>query len=314
MTFCLNDETKVNSYNFRVKNAGLDIARFEENPVMLAQHFNSVWMVIGKWINIRFEGTKLLADAEFDEEDEDAKKIAGKVKRGYVKACSLGLLFDRNNMILAADNVFDLIKSEVMEGSIVAVGSNANAVRLFAAPGELIPEDEIRLSMSQIATQFNKDDNKQTQKMEKFILSAAAIVALASMGVQNTEDSATVSAAIEKLHLNLNAEKATHDATKIALATMTGVQVKRDVAAAILAGKITADLEATYVELGAANYDLFSKTLAALPAKTELGAIINNSAASPTDPKTIDEFEKLSIEKQLAFKAGKPEAYTALFA
>lgn len=47
----------VNSHGFRVKNAGISLVRLKANPVILAQHNNSVWSVIGRWENIRIEGS-----------------------------------------------------------------------------------------------------------------------------------------------------------------------------------------------------------------------------------------------------------------
>ena len=320
LTFVLNDETKVNSYNFRVKNAKLNLERFMANPVMLAQHLNNVWMVIGRWVNIRFEGSCLLADAEFDVEDPEAKKIAGKVKRGFIKACSLGLLFDRDHMKLAADNIFDLVESEVMEGSIVAIPSNANSVRLFAATGELIPDNEIKLSISEIATQFNKIDKNKSQKMEKIILTAAAVVALAHVGVTSADDVAAISRGIEQLQAKLTTasadlatEKAETQKLKADLEAFKKTQAEALVDGAIVEGRLTADMRDSMIETAVAKYDLAAKLISNMPAKKTLSGTVTLTSADATDPKNMDEFEKLPLAKQLSFKAEKPEAYQALF-
>ena len=78
-SFVLNDENEVNSYGFRTLNDGLDLSRFEENPVLLDFHNPSNQSVIGRWKNIRIKGSQLLADPEFDEEDPEAMKVKGKV-------------------------------------------------------------------------------------------------------------------------------------------------------------------------------------------------------------------------------------------
>ena len=85
--FILNDETKVNQYGFRVKNLGLRLGRFLDNPVVLDNHGNEA--VIGRWENIQIEGNLLTAEAVFDDKDENAKTIAGKVERGFIKGASI---------------------------------------------------------------------------------------------------------------------------------------------------------------------------------------------------------------------------------
>ena len=132
--FILNDETKVNQYGFRVKNLGLRLGRFLDNPVVLDNHGHGNEAVIGRWENIQIEGNLLTAEAVFDDKDENAKTIAGKVERGFIKGASLGLdPFSMNNFQIAPDGVYDLIEAEVMEASIVAIPNNANAlVKLYA--------------------------------------------------------------------------------------------------------------------------------------------------------------------------------------
>jgi hypothetical protein len=117
---------------------------------MLSGHSNNLAGVIGKWTNIRVEGARLLAEPVFDQGDEGASSIAGKVERGFIKACSMGLLYLRENMKLAQDGIYDLIKSELLEVSIVAIPSNANALRLFTSSGLPLSENEISLSLAQL--------------------------------------------------------------------------------------------------------------------------------------------------------------------
>ena len=150
-TWILNDETKANVYGFRVRNAGIDLERFRANPVMLAMHRDwDLDAIIGRWTNIRIEGNLLLADDEFDMEDEKAKALAGKAERGFLKAVSMGFLWAEEYMEKALDGVFDLVQSELIEASLVTIPGNANAVRLYAAPGQLMEDKEIKLSLSSL--------------------------------------------------------------------------------------------------------------------------------------------------------------------
>ena len=127
--FILNDETKVNQYGFRVKNSGLKLSRFQANPVVLDSHKEGNDAVIGRWENIQIEGHLLTAEAVFDNEDYNAKIIAGKVERGFIRGASLGLdPFSMNNFILSPDDVYDLVEAEVLEASIVQLRSEERRV------------------------------------------------------------------------------------------------------------------------------------------------------------------------------------------
>lgn len=323
-TWVLNDETKVNSYGFRVKNAGLALDRFMENPVMLAMHRDwDLSAVIGRWKNIRVEGALLLAEAEFDEEDEKAKEIKGKVERGFIKACSLGLMFMRDNMVLnEVDGKFDLNVSEAMEASIVVIGSNAKAlVRLYNSDGQLMTEDEVKMSLSAMNTPFVQPI-ENNEIMEKFNLSTDAAATLVTLGgMTNPQDAANVNAAIEKLSADfkanktkLEAEVTAHLATKSDLAAVRKMEVKTIIDTAVLQGKLAAgqteDLATDYAE----NPEGLKKILSLIPAKKTLSTHIDNPELGGDQPKDLEAFQKLAVEKQLAFKANHPDAYAALFA
>lgn len=321
-TFILNDESKVNSYGFRILNAGINLDRFIPNPVMLDQHYNSTHAVVGKWNDTRIEGSQLLAESEFDGLDPDAKKLEGKVNRGYINSCSMGVTFNREFMVLAADGVLELTQCELYEVSIVAIPSNANSVRLFATTGELIPETELQLSLSLLAnpeTQNLKNVEKKENKMEKLILSALALTAL-GLSV-SPEDAAALNASIEKLALQLNTAKAdlaTEKTAKEALQAKLQLQVDAQANAlietAVLEGKITADVKESFVQMAKNNYELTAKVIGAMAAKTTLAGKVINATATAGEVKDLEAFEKLPLAKQLAFKAENPEGYKALFA
>lgn len=320
-TFVLNDETKVNSYGFRVLNSGIDLDRFKSNPVMLDQHWNNTRSVIGNWENLRIEGSQLLADENFDMEDEDAKKVAGKVNRGFIKGASIGISYNYEFMERNPDDTYVLTSCELFEASIVAIPSNANAVTLFAQNGVELSADEVKLSLTKLTQTQNFNTNPK--KMSKINLSAVAVLALAAVGVVNTDDENAVSNGIEQLSQKLstaNTEIATLKTANAGFETQLKVQkelqAKALVTEAKLAGKITAEEEAGYLADATANFELTAKFLAKIPAKTNLsGEVIKtDNGGNATDPKNIDEFEKMPLDKQLAFKAENPDGYSALFA
>ena len=138
-TFTLYDENTINSDNTRVLLAGLKLDRFKKNPVMLYMHNrgeHSIMAngseVIGRWDNIRIEGSKLLADAVFDESDEFSEKIANKVKDNFLRAASVGV-----DVIMSSDELeykiegqtgSTVISSVLVEASIVDIPKNEDSL------------------------------------------------------------------------------------------------------------------------------------------------------------------------------------------
>ncbi len=156
LPFVLNDENVMNSYGFYIVTEGGDLSRFETNPVMLSDHRDSNEYVIGNWLNVRKEGGLILADPNFDKEDERASMVAGKVERGFLKGASMGIIPDWDSLVLVGDKLF-LKRWELAEASIVPVPSNRNAVRLYTQEGVLLKEDEVR----QITLSFSQGPSEQ---------------------------------------------------------------------------------------------------------------------------------------------------------
>jgi HK97 family phage prohead protease len=312
MPFIINDESKKNSYGFRVKNAGINLERFKSNPVMLDSHWGgSTQSVIGKWTNIRIEGQNLMADADFDPEDELAQKIKGKVDRGYLKGTSMGLTYNRAFMEQEPDGSFILTECELVEVSIVSVPSNANAIKLYAELGVELSESEIKLSIQE----FNNQINNPT--MNKVTLSVATLFTL---GLPNTDDNVALSAAIEKtaqenadLKAKLSTETTAKEAAELKLKEIDESKALSLIDTSIKEGRINADQKEEFLSLAKSNFATAEKILSALPKTEKLTGKVTKPL-SFGEVKTDEDFQKLTEEQQLAFKAENPEAYQKMFA
>lgn len=144
-SFVLSDES-LNTYGFRCLTGGGDLEQFKRNPVMYYNH--DEWsMPIGRWDNIRVENGQVLADPVFDMEDPRAAEIAGKVERGFLKMASIGFRIvaksDDPKGMLAGQTLPTVTKWQLREASIVGIGANHNAIRLYDEKDKLISEDEI---------------------------------------------------------------------------------------------------------------------------------------------------------------------------
>lgn len=310
--FILNDETKVNQFGFRVSNAGLDLDRFRANPLILDNHSNSNLSVIGRWENIQIEGNLLTAEAVFDDGDTYAKEIGRKVSEGFIKGSSLGLNpYSMSNFVIAPDDTYDLVKSEVLEASIVPIPNNANAIKLYAATEDSMQElqeqevSEILLMASDIS-KFNINNS-----MKKITLNLSAIVALGLPTTALEHDENLVNEKIINLKSELDTANTKiqgfEDLDKEKKAKLSADTVKADIAA----GKIDATKEADFIKLHAEFPDLYKSTITAMPTKTNLGAQVNTVPAG--EVKTMDDFEKLKLNAQLEFKNSNPDGYKALF-
>lgn len=320
--FAFNDETIENTYGFSILTSGIDLTRFKKNPVMLSDHYNSNWNVIGKWFDVKKDGSILSGLPDFDTEDTDTAVIAGKVERGYINACSMGIIFDRENLNVVAGKVI-LTKCELVEVSIVPVPSNANAVRLMHADGKLMEEKEIQeLSLSVIPGIKNPELNLNIDNMKKIILSVATLMALGFKD-QPTDghDVSDVETKVVGLSSQVTSLASENEALKLAAktakeaqqaATKTRIESKVDLA--ITKGQIKADQKEEMVTLGITAENALDTMLTAIPEKQNfsLGVKTPNGNGAP-EVKTAEDFQKLSLEQQLAFKTDNPDAYKALF-
>ncbi|MRX70275.1 prohead serine protease [Flavobacterium resistens] len=169
--FVVNTEN-VNEYKFRVLTSGIDYQQYLRNPVVLYIHTrenkddeNRGSEVVGRCIALKVKGTDLIATIEFDEEDPFAKKIAGKVQRGYLRMTSIYADVIETSMdselILEGQLYATVTKSKLVEISIVPIGGNDDALKLSK-----FGFDPVKL---------NKVNTNKTENMSNFKTIAIAL-------------------------------------------------------------------------------------------------------------------------------------------
>ena len=159
-TFIISDES-VNADGFVIQTKGIRTERFKKDPVMLYMHAREKG-VIGRWDNIRTEGSQLIADAVFDENNPLGKEVKERVDGGFLRSASIGLSVLNYERIDGVDTVTDC---ELTEVSIVDIPSNRNAVKLFDKRGLIV------LSLKESA---DGDKDLRTQLIEVLKLPATA--------------------------------------------------------------------------------------------------------------------------------------------
>lgn len=269
-TFVLHDES-INTHGFRMLTAGADLTEFYKNPVMLLNHDG--WeLPIGKWVNIRVEESKILADADFDLGDDKAREIARKVDEGYIKACSIGAwAVESSNdpsVMLPGQKYSTITKWKVREASICTIGANHNALALYDAYGSKINMED----PTDIETVIQLIDNKPTKKVEKMNKDLLKLLSLSD----NASEQEAVRA-VEKLQLENKELSDQLKAIRDAKAEALRAEALELTDAAIRAGQLDAGARESTLELFSANHEATKVMLASLPKRQSVTSQLTNS-------------------------------------
>jgi hypothetical protein len=268
-TFVLLDES-VTTYGFRVLTGGVDTGQFERNPVMFYQHADYS-LPVGRWTNIRKEKGRILADAEFDRADPDpeVQRIIGKVDRGFMRMASVGLAESKfsedEKLMLAGQRLPTLITCRLREASIVNIGANHNALKLYDGEGKEIDiSNEVKLS--DVMRPKKQTDNMDLDELKKLLkLSDTATEDDVLTGMrQSLAEKATLQTRVDALERK----------EREALASEATVLVD----AAIREARIDASGRDTYLKFFASDHAAAKAALSAIPKRESVVSRIEQAA------------------------------------
>lgn len=123
-TFVISTGAEDRHETFINPNGG-DFRAFMDNPVVLFNHDYD--KIVGRALGIEVKGGQVIAQMEFDEDDEFARGIKGKVDRKYLNATSIGFVVKEWSMDEMSEK-FRIDSWELVEFSIVSVPSNREAL------------------------------------------------------------------------------------------------------------------------------------------------------------------------------------------
>lgn len=198
MKIVLCDSNTINSYGFRTSVSGINLERFNKNPVMLYNH--DPLQVIGKWENIAVVGDTLQAEPVFDLNDPFAAEIARKVEEGFIKGCSMGLMIKD---IVRTDGADVATQSLLLEASIVSIPADENALVIYADENR-----EKTLSINEFNKLFYNMNTKDTKTIDNSQLTIENLKAELSA---KTDIIADLTAQLNEVKKDL-AEREYHDA------------------------------------------------------------------------------------------------------
>jgi hypothetical protein len=307
-TFILSDEN-VNDYGYRVLTSGIDTTDFEKNPVMLYNHHRTVdsWdgadndamLPIGKWANIRKDGGKLLADAEFDEDDEFAMKIKGKVEKGILSTASIYFrIVERSEdpmLMLPGQTRETVVKSRIKEGSITDIPGNPSCHRLSFRNQSLAlngsgDEQGLDSILPLIKQNQNSDMDKklvcQTLGMDEGSTDLQLLAKLTEL--KNSTDR------LASENQRLAAENETLKKEQ------TDGRVAQLVDGAITAGKLTAAQKDAWLKLAASDYDGTKAALDGMQGFSRINQQLSHEKDEAQELTDAEEYRKLDREGKLA--------------
>jgi len=305
-TFILSDDS-LNSFGFRVKTEGIDTTQFERNPIMLWMHRragkydDSNILPIGRWENIRKENNQLLADAVFDEKDEFAKKIKDKVEAGILKMASLG--FEPLETSTETENLLQgqtkptVTKAKVIEASIVDIGGNDNALKLYNSQGQII---NLALDTTILPDIINKPNNNKA-KMKNIAI---------KLKLAETANEGDILIAIEKLISDVSELSKKNESLAAEAESAKNIKAETLVLAAIEAKKISADKKETFVKMAKADFDAAKQVIESMPGIVKPTDILSKTSATGTEKKKLTE---LTIEEIEMLKKEDLESYKKLY-
>lgn len=309
--FIINTEN-VNSYGYRILTDGIDYAQYMRNPIVLFMHErdgygNKGSEVIGRCTRLYKEGTTLIAEVEFDEQDEFAKKIAGKVERGYIRMASMYAeikeVSTHPQHILEGQIYETVTACKLVEISIVDIGGNDNALKLSkdGKPFQLkkiVTNTSNNMDIKVIALALGMGENSKEE---------AVLSALHSLKTDKEKAEAQVVSLTKTIKDTQNAEATTlvDKAVKLGLIpeALKESQLKQfeadfDGQKAVLS-KLVADKEAENTQQGKAN---------------TVREVVLGAGAKPTGTadESYDYLQKKNPERLRAIRDKEPEEYARL--
>lgn len=309
-TFVLHDSS-VNTYGFRMMTEGCDLSEFRKNPIMLFNH-NDWEMPIGRWDNVRVEGDRILADADFDLEDERGREIARKVESGYLSACSVGAWVSETSsdpaLTLEGQSGATVTSWTLREASICNIGANHNALVLYDAMGARVEEADYSTVLElcdghQEQTSIITPNNIKIMKDE-----IAKVLGLS----ESTEENALI-AAVSKLRDELTGYRQREaEALHQEAVALTDEAIRE--------GRLDASAREAVMRLFDRDHESTKVMLTALPHKatpTTVEEAIRTASDDRTDAlrelasKSWDELDRAGQLE--ALRDGDPDAYEAKY-
>lgn len=305
---CISDES-LNSYGSRVLTAGIDLAQYERNPVLLYMHERGA--VIGTMQDLRREdGGRLTGTPVFDCASELSRRCAAQWAAGSLRMLSMGIdiraTSRRPEDLLPGQTAETVAESRLLEVSVVDIGANDNAL--------VMHRDGVRLKLGRGADGETLPllfTHKPQETMNEQLIQVATLLGLApETGVDGIIKAIGTLKEQAAQAQTLTAELTT---TKQELLTLRQEGVQACVDAAVAEGRILQSSRDHFIALGTEmGMEKLKKTLACLvPERHDITLQLTRSETAPGSS-----YQKLSdvpSDKLLQLRREDPKEYRRLF-
>jgi HK97 family phage prohead protease len=296
--FKVSDET-INSKGIIVRTAGIKIDRFLKNPVML--NFHDKKEVYGRWDELEKIGAEMFAKPVFDLEDPEAAKTAGKVERGFMKGCSLGIKPIEFHYDEKLDAI-DCTVSELREISICSIPSNENSLTLY-------DDDGLELSEEGLLKLKDNLKPKNIQTMKNLALMAKVL----NLAADTSEDEILL--AVQRMGEQNTALQTKVTKMETAAKEMEQQKIINLVDGAIKENKILVGEKDDYLKLATADYDTTKKLLDAKTPHVSIGSKLGEKkdADKTRADWTFDDYSKKDPDALAEMRQNNKDEFERLY-
>lgn len=227
---------RLNSYGYRVLTDGVDITQYERNPILLYMHKRG--QAIGVIKNIKKENGEITGELAFDEASELSCQCKKQWDFGSLRMVSIGFNIietsEAPEHLVAGQRYPTVTKSQLHEVSLVDIGANNDAIRLYK-DGQLITLGEG--GECPLPRLNHKPNNNPQMDIKTLAL---------QLGLPETADEAAVNARLNEL----KGSKEESDRMRAENEQLKLAQITTAVDAAIKAKKIPADKKQHFIDMG----------------------------------------------------------------
>lgn len=276
----------LNSYGYRVLTDGVDISQYERNPVLLYMHNRG--LVIGIIDNLLKENGEITGELVFDEATDLSKQCKKQWEFGSLRMVSIGFddieTSEAPEYIIPGQRFPTVTKSRLVEVSLVDIGANNDAIRLYK-DGQLLTLGEG--GVCPLPPLKQKTNNNPQMDIKTLAL---------QLGLPETADEAAVNAKLTELKTKTEeSDSLREENEKLKLAQITVA-----VDAAIASKKVAAEKREHFINLGKKiGIDDLNETIEAMFPSVKLSAMIESDQLDETPVKSPWELRMDEIRKKL---------------
>lgn len=288
----------LNSYGTRVMTAGIDLERYNQNPVLLYMHQRGD--VIGTVEDIKVEGEDLTGELKFDEASELSIRVKKQFEAGSLRMVSAGLIIvemsSEAELLVQGQTSPTVTKSQLREVSVVDIGANPDAIRLYN-------QEEKQFNLGTGGDNplplLNINNNQNVKDMD---LKQIAL----QLGMPETATEAEVLAKITQL----NAQSAELTTLKDEMKGMRLSAITAAVETAISEKRLAADKKDQFIALGEKiGLEDLNKTLSSMNPTMKLSEQLTPGAGEQKWEKLKD----VPSDKLMQLRDENPKEYKRLF-